>query len=111
MSLNEAGQYVVPVAEFSATEDQAPPMQAEDADDEPATGPAECAVVEVDYWECREDGRQIVRRHVVPRVEAFTPCSEGCPVEVQQLENQRDTRAVGLSVLSDSWKDALLFFL
>ena len=45
----------------------------------------------------------------MPRVEAFTPCSEGCPVEVQQLENQRDTRAVGLSVLSDSWKKLFFF--
>ena len=106
VSVNEAGQYVVPVAEFAVDETPLATKPSEDQEDDVMPGPNGCAAVIEDSWVYCEKDQQVIRKHVVPRVEAFTPCSEGCPVEVQRLENHRETRAKGLPAIVDNWRDA-----
>ncbi|CAE7029162.1 RE2 [Symbiodinium sp. CCMP2592] len=76
MSTNEAGQYIIPVANF---ESQASPgHQGTPAEPE-------------DCWELASDGLSVSRIHHKPRTDAFTPCSEGCPVEIDRLLGTRRT--------------------
>ena len=101
VSADEAGQYVVPVAELAVDEASMRTATAEDRDDDPTPGPNGCAAVIEHSWVCREDGRQVIRKHVVQRDDAFTSCSEGCPVDVRRLEDHRETHATGLPVIVD----------
>ena len=80
LQVNEAGQYIVPVAQF---------QEKKNVSDEVMMGcPTDELLGEngdVDKWEVSEDGLVLTRVHQVPRNEMFTPCNEGCPIPVEQL--------------------------
>ena len=64
-----------------------------------------------DYWVIRPGDREIVRVHLRPRSERFTPCQVHCPVLSEDLSHQRTTRwkIVGsdnpTQCIHDSWTD------
>ena len=94
MNVNEAGQYIIPVANFDAqttAEHEGTPPILEDS------------------WVVAEDGLSVTRIHQIPRREAFTPCAEGCPIEVDRLSGSRQTvlnhdRAENPLVIEDDWR-------
>ena len=105
MMTNEAGQYMIPVAEFS----QLTP----DEEKEPTSVAAvESLSVEAtateDYWEVH--GHEVIRYHVLPRRELFTPSKAQCPVPVSQLDSRRTTvfaashADASETEMSDVWK-------
>ena len=76
MNVNEAGQYIIPVANLESK-----------VSPEPQGTPHSHA----DCWEVANDGLSVCRMHYTPRTDAFTPCSEGCPVEISRLLGGRRT--------------------
>ena len=94
MNVNEAGQYIIPVANFESK-----------VSPEPQGTPHSNA----DCWEVANDGLSVCRVHYTPRTDAFTPCSEGCPVEISRLLGGRRTimNTAGEEVsneLIDDWR-------
>lgn len=50
-------------------------------------------VVKHDFWQTHPDGR-IIRVHNVPRRSLYTPEADGCPVPVEELQDQRVTEVI-----------------
>ena len=88
LDTNEAGQYMLPVADFGDPESKT--EQEVTHESPPPAGVAHVAIQQ-DYWIKSEDGSSVTRKHVVPRTSAFTPCHEDCPVPVDQLQDCRET--------------------
>ena len=88
MVTNEAGQYMVPVSDFG--------MGSVAPEEDPKSVACQESVESLavvgspkDFWEVQ--GSQVIRVHVEPRVDLFTPCKTECPVPVDQLESRRQT--------------------
>lgn len=45
-----------------------------------------------DYWHVQ--GCQVIREHIIPRRQLFTPAASGCPVALEDLCEARTTRAI-----------------
>ena len=109
MKLNAAGQYMIPVSNFEpnpvavclADPSMSPANSA--APDDPASCPdvpslsTEVSVVgkkgkSKDYWVINHDSGEVIRKHVRPRSEKFTPCHTNCPVATNDLSSCRITR-------------------
>ena len=64
-----------------------------------------------DYWVIKPTAREVIRVHIKPRAERFTPCHAHCPVLPEELSSDRITRwnVVGSSEptceLRDQWTD------
>ena len=64
-----------------------------------------------DYWVIKPAAREVIRVHIKPRAERFTPCHAHCPVLPEELSSVRITRwnIVGRSEptceLQDQWAD------
>eukprot|EP00435_Cladocopium_sp_Y103_P061236 s2072_g22.t2 len=128
MSLNSAGQYMVAVSNFEPKENSVcmtvhaceDPMSA--AHDEPADlqqhdvvppPPPEVSVVgkkgkSKDYWVVNYAKGEVVRHHVRPRTERFTPCNTNCPVNPADLSADRVTQwrhhdAQHMHEIRDDW--------
>ena len=106
MVTNEAGQYMIPVANFDDEGKEAP---------KPEAVPQACvACLSVssepaeDFWKVQ--GQDVVRVHVVPRNQLFTPSKTQCPVPISQLDEHRTTVMCQLenqqpdSTVQDVWK-------
>ena len=109
MKLNAAGQYMIPVSNFEpnpvavCVADPSMPPANSAAPDDPASCPdvpslsTEVSVVgkkgkSKDYWEVNHDSGEVIRKHVRPRSEKFTPCHTNCPVATTDLSSCRITR-------------------
>lgn len=109
MKLNAAGQYMIPVSNFEpnpvaacvADLSMSPANSA--APDDPTSCPdvpslsTEVSVVgkkgkSKDYWVVNHDSGEVIRKHVRPRSEKFTPCHTNCPVATNDLSSCRITR-------------------
>ena len=100
LQVNEAGQYMVPVAESETTEQMIVGADAT-APEQPGT------TAQVgDSWDVQGD--KVVRIHNVPRSDLYTP-EPDCPVPLNQLLSGRMTRAqeVGTQhpfLVEDDWR-------
>ena len=113
MSLNAAGQYMIPVCNFEPNEnsvcvaahqpDADPVYAAQSITDDPVLfdavppPPTEVSIVgkkgkSKGYWVANHAKEEIVRHHVRPRTERFTPCNTHCPVDPADLSSERVTR-------------------
>ena len=113
MSLNSAGQYMIPVSNFEAKESSVrvskhvckpePAHVACDPMPEPSDyaaaplPPPEVSVVgrkgkSKDYWVVNDARGEVIRKHVRPRSEQFTPCNADCPINPEELSPCRITR-------------------
>ena len=54
-----------------------------------------------DYWKVSDDGREVTRVHVQPRMALFTPCNAGYPVPTAELTKSRKTK-FKVACLADS---------
>ena len=109
MSINEAGQYTVPVAEFEDATRRGWSCRSTCRESVAvAVGPQDLDDAGQDHCELSADGRTVIRHHVVPRRDRFTPAQCDCPVPVSQLEADRKTQGLCRDgkpfVLKDSWK-------
>ena len=128
MKTNVAGQYVISVSDFSSTDtrktsgdDQEalavtanepvlddigrgqPDEDSLDVESEPPEG---LMRAEGDSWQVIDGGTKVVRIHVTPRWELFTPAKTDCPVPVQQLQACRSTQRSQDSLpYEDDWQD------
>ena len=93
MQINEAGQYVIPVAEFGEPSPEVQPIK-----DEETVDPVHLVQKESGHrWCFSEDGRELICEHDPGRTTMFTPKDEGCPVPISQLGSRRVSKIVDLS--------------
>ena len=106
MITNEAGQYIIPVAKFESVDKPAEPK----TDQANEMMSVEQMEVPEDDWEMSKDGLTLIRHHRTPRLQAFTPCQEQCPVPVESLGDERTSHVCESSgslhsTVSDCWRD------
>ena len=133
METNQAGQYMVrvmpsevlpvevsslplPVGDETPADPQTEEPMPESEPSSPCAPPVQVVGKKgksKDFWEVHAKDRLIVRVHVCPRREKFTPCNTGCPVDTSKLMPCRQTTCMtnvlaAPQVQEDVWTDPLV---